>query len=125
MHTPAQRAFTLFEVLIAMGVFALAFIGLAIALESAISAGIETRNMARMRTELESRLAYCQSIPPPPGSDRKIAAKDNHGITIEENLKPFLIKNEEGEELQNLWLLTIKAEANGITETAETVIYQQ
>lgn len=125
MHKSRAYAFTLFEVLIAMGVFALAFMGLAIALDSAISAGIETRDAANMRAELESRLAYCQAIPPPPGAKRTIAAKENRGIAIEENMEPFLVKNEDGEELQNLWLLTIKAEVNGISETAETVMYQQ
>jgi prepilin-type N-terminal cleavage/methylation domain-containing protein len=125
LQTHRHSAFTLFEVLIAMGVFALAFMGLAIALDSAISAGIETRDAANLRAELESRMAYCQAIPPPPGAKRNIAAKDNRGIAIEEKMEPFLVKNEDGEELQNLWLLTIKAEANGITETAETVVYQQ
>jgi hypothetical protein len=120
----SSRAFTLFEVLIALGVFALGFMGLMVALESAMSAGLESRDLAFVRSELESRMAFCLAVPPPPGVPRKLSANENRGIAIEETFEPFPAQNQDGEELTGLWLLTIRAEWRGIKDSAETVIYQ-
>lgn len=62
--------FTLFEVLIALAVFMLAVTGLAIALNTALGVALEVRQRSACRAELESRLAYCQAIPPAVGSTR-------------------------------------------------------
>jgi len=108
-----------------MGVFALAFGGLALALDSSIGAGVEARNVARMRRELESRIAFCMAVPPDPGTRRVIEAKDNRGVRVEEMFEPYLVKTAEGIELQDLWNLTIKVEADGLQAEAETVVLRQ
>ncbi len=122
LQNPAG-GFSLFEILIALGIFALAFMGLALALDSAISAGLEARSTSRMRAELDNRLAYSMAQPPDPGVPRVIAAKENRGVEVEETLEPFLAKNREEEDLPGLWLLKIKVTMDDSEQTAETLLY--
>ncbi len=119
----AARAFSLFEILIALGIFALAFMGLALALDAAISAGLESRSLSRMRAEMDNRLAFCLAQPPNPGVARVIDAKENRGVAVEETLEPFLSRNREDEELQGIWLLKIKVGMDDDEQTAETLLY--
>ncbi len=118
-----KAAFSLFEILIALGIFALAFMGLALALDSAITAGLEARSTSRMRAELDNRLAFSMAQPPDPGVARVIEAKENRGVAVEETLEPFLAKNREEEDLPGLWLLKIKVGMDDSEQTAETVLY--
>ena len=52
-----RRGFTLFEVLIALGVFAIAVTGLVIGLQSTLDAALTARQRALARFVIESRLA--------------------------------------------------------------------
>ena len=93
-----QRGFTFFEVIIALGVFAIAVVGLITALNTAMQAALEVRQRAQIRQELESRIALRQAIP----LDKEklvIEAKENHGIRLEETLVPQSLQNKDGEEL--------------------------
>lgn len=119
----SARAFSLFEILIALGIFAFAFMGLALALDTAITAGLEARSTSRMRAELENRLAFSMAQPPDPGVPRIIAAKENRGVEVEETLEPLLAKNREDQDLSGLWLLKIKVGMDDSEETAETLLY--
>jgi hypothetical protein len=121
-HKPAA-GFSLFEILIALGIFALAFMGLALSLDSAITAGLEARSISRMRAEMDNRLAFCLAQPPDPGVTRKVEAKDNRGVSVEETLEPFLAQNREEEQLPGLWLLKIKVGMDDAGQTAETLLY--
>jgi hypothetical protein len=116
-------AFSLFEILIALGIFALAFMGLALSLDSAITAGLEARGISRMRAEMDNRLAFCLAQPPDPGVPRVIEAKENRGVKVEETLEPFIAQNREEEELPGLWLLKIKVGMDGAEQMAETLLY--
>ena len=107
----------------ALAVFALAFIGLAAALDAGIGAGLVARDSSRLRHELENRFAYCLADPPKPNQKRVIEAKENHGVRSEESLEPFEAKNAKGEPLGGLWTLKIKIVQDGMESEAETLIY--
>lgn len=128
-NTPAigirqSGGFTLFEALVALAVFMLAFGGLSLALEAALGGGIEAREAARTRRELESRLAFCLANPPEPGFPRKIEARENRGIKVIEQLEPWEVKNKGGEPLAGLYVLKIETAIDGRRDSAETVIYR-
>ena len=116
------RGFTLFEVLIALAVFMLAVTGLAIALDTALQAALEVRQRSFCRSELESRLAYCQANPPPEGSPRVLEAARNHGVRVEESLTPFPARNAAGAKISGLKKLTITTKSGTQTDQAEILI---
>ena len=122
----ATRGFTLFEVLVALGVFAISVTGLAIAFGSALDAALEARGRAEARILLESRLAASMSDPPINGK-RVIEARDNNGIRVEETLEAFEAKTTNGAIVPGLYKLTVTADfargKQGI-ETAEILIYK-
>ncbi|MCX7868793.1 MAG: prepilin-type N-terminal cleavage/methylation domain-containing protein [Terrimicrobiaceae bacterium] len=124
-QTRARRGgFTLFEALVALAVFMLAFGGLAIALDAALGGGIEAREAGRLRRELESRLALCMADPPQPGNPRKIPAAENRGIEVAERMDVMEAKNAEGEALDGLYVLKIEVSSRGRRDSAETVLYR-
>jgi type II secretion system protein I len=118
--------FTLFEVLIALGVFAIAVTGLAMALDSAVQAAFEARERALSRIVLESRLSAAMSDPPVNGR-RGIEARDNHGIRVEETMDVFEAKTTNGTPVTGIWKLKITAdfgrEKKG-QEKAEILLYR-
>ena len=118
--------FTLFEVLVALGVFSIAVTGLAIALDSAVGAAFEARDRSHSRMLLESRLAAAMSDPPLNGK-RVIEARDNHGVRVEESLEVFEAKTTNGVAVPGLYKLTITAEfgkGRSGRETAEILVYK-
>ncbi len=119
----SQRSgFTLFEVLIALAVFMLAVTGLAVALDTALQAALEVRQCSFCRSELESRLAYCQANPPPPGAPRILEASQNHGVRVEESLAPYGAKNGKGIEVTGLKKLTITTKSGTQSDRAEILL---
>ncbi len=126
MNNPpkSSSAFTLFEVLIALGVFAIAVTGLAIALESAVVSAFEARERALARIVLESRLAAAMSDPPLSGS-RTIDARDNNGVRVEETMERFEAQTTNGVPVNGLWKLKVTADWGGNRkETADILIYR-
>lgn len=120
----ASSAFSLFEVLIALGVFAIAVIGLAVALDSAVQAAFEARGRAFARMQLESRLSACLADPPVQGK-RVIEARDNHGVRVEETMEPYEAKTTNGDLVPGLWKLKILADWGAKkTETADIILYR-
>ena len=116
------QGFTLFEVLIALAVFMLAVTGLAIALNTALQAALAVRQRSFCRAELESRLAFCQAVPPPVGSTRVLEASKNHGVKVEESLIPWPLKNGQGLEVTGLKKLTIKTSSGNQKDQAEILL---
>lgn len=118
--------FTLFEVLIALGVFAISVTGLAIALDSAVMAAFEARERALARIVLESRLSAVMSDPPLKGT-RIIEASDNNGIRVEETMVKFEAQTTNGIPVTGLWKLTVSADwgrRDKSKETAEILFYK-
>ena len=121
-----SAAFTLFEVLIALGVFAIAVTGLAIALDSAVMAAFEARERALARIVLESRLSAAMSDPPANGR-RTIEARDNNGVRVEELMEIFEAKTTNGTPVTGLWKLKITADwgrRDRSKETAEILLFR-
>ena len=122
----SRGAFTLFEVLVALGVFAIAVTGLAIALDSAVMAAFEARERALARMVLESRLSAAMSDPPANGR-RTIDARDNNGVRVEETMEPFEAKTTNGVPVTGLWKLKITADwgrRDRSKETAEILLFR-
>lgn len=114
----ARGGFTLFEVLIALAVFMLAVTGLAVALNTALQVALEVRQRSACRAELESRIAYCQALPPPLGVSRVLDASKNHGVKVEETLVAYDAKNGKGLAVSGLKKLMVKTTAGGQTDSA-------
>lgn len=117
------RAFSLFEALIALGVFAIAFTGIALAIDSALSAVIESRSLSESRRVLESRLAFCLANPPEVGTSREEEVGGRYRVS--ESTTPYEATNMKGEPVQGLLLLEIRVVADGITNRAETLLFKQ
>lgn len=119
-----RTGFTLFEVLIALAVFAIAVTGLAIAIESGIRAALDTRSAAAARDVLESRLAVCLADPPM-GAERIIEASTNNGVRVREVMQPQELKTTNDTILPGMWRVSITAEwGSGQKETADFLLYR-
>ena len=117
------HGFTLFEIMIALTVFAFAVVGLATALDRALNAGIEVRQRSLLRSELESQLAIRMAIPLEKDTF-VLEAKDNRGIRVEENIVPFEAQNQNGDDVQNIKKLTITASMGKENESASILVNQ-
>jgi type II secretion system protein I len=118
-----KRGFTLLEVLLALGVFALAAVGLIVAIDTALRAALSVRDRSMARRELESRLAYCLADPPGP-SKRVLTPEQNHGVRVEETLVPWPMKNGDGKEVGGMKKLTILTGTGDSAEKAEILLYR-
>ena len=116
-----NRAFTLFEVLIALGVFAVAVTGLALALQSAVDAALNARSRMLARTMIESRLAN-----PPLDGRREIDGRTNNGIHVLETFEQAEIRDTNNAILPSMWRLKVTAEParGGTKEIAEILVYR-
>lgn len=115
------KAFTLFEVLVALTVFAFAIGGLAIALESIAQTCIEARERVFSRLELESRLAY-NLVNPPLEGERSL--KSSSGIVINESLTPVTLTDANNQEVVGICRLTITAQSKKTKDSAEVLLYR-
>jgi type II secretion system protein I len=120
-----NRAFTLFEVLIALGVFAVAVTGLALALQSAVDAALNARSRMLARTMIESRLASAMANPPLDGR-REIDGRTNNGIHVLETFEQAEIRDTNNAILPSMWRLKVTAEPTrgGTKEIAEILVYR-
>jgi type II secretion system protein I len=121
----SKRGFTLFEVLMALGVFAVAVTGLALALQSAVDAALNARARMLARTIIESRLAAAMADPPMNGR-REIDPRSNSGISVLETFEQTEIRNADGTILPGMWKLVVTAGPlpSGGKERAEIMIYK-
>lgn len=117
--------FTLFEVLVALGVFAIAVTGLVIGLQSAVEAALSARQRALARFVIESRLAAAMTDPPLDGK-REIDGRTNNGISVVETFEQIELKDTNGRILPGMWILQVMAELDrgGGRERAEILVYR-
>ena len=118
-----KSGFTLLEVLLALGVFALAAVGLVIAIDTALRAALTVRERSMARRELESRLAYCLADPPGPAK-RVLTPEQNHGVRVEETLVSWPMKDGTGKEVAGMKKLTILTGSGALAEKAEILLYR-
>jgi len=97
--------FTLLETLLALGVFALAALGLMLALQSAIDAAATLQREGRIRSEIESRLARLSV-----GELHAFHAETNsQGVTFVEEVKPEKVLDEQRNILPGFWQVRVQA----------------
>ncbi|MEN9468441.1 MAG: hypothetical protein RL630_174 [Verrucomicrobiota bacterium] len=120
-----RRAFTLFEVLVALGVFAIAVTGLAIGLQSAVEAALSARQRALARFVIESRLAAAMADPPLDGK-RTIDGHTNNGISVLETFEQIELQDTNGQIIPGMWKLQVTAEfgPDRTTERAEILVFR-
>ena len=120
-----RRGFTLFEVLIALGVFSIAVTGLAIGLQSAVEAALSARERAVSRFVIESRLAAAMTDPPLDGK-REIDGRTNNGISVVETFEQVELLDTNGQIIPGMWKLRVTAKAGrgGVEETAEILVFR-
>ena len=120
-----KRGFTLFEVLIALGVFAIAVTGLAIGLQSAVEAALTARQRALARFVIESRLAAAMTDPPLDGK-REIEGRTNNGISVLETFEQVELTDTNGQIIPGMWKLRVEADfgRGGSKESAEILVFR-
>lgn len=120
-----KRGFTLFEVLIALGVFAIAVTGLVIGLQSTLDAALNARQRALARFVIESRLAAAMTDPPLDGK-RTIEGQTNNGISVVETFEQVELQNTNGQIIPGMWKLQVMAEfgKDRTKEQAEILVYR-
>lgn len=120
-----RRGFTLFEVLVALGVFAIAVTGLAIGLQSAVEAALSARERALARFVIESRLAAAMTDPPLDGK-REIDGRTNNGISVVETFEQVELTDTNGQIIPGMWKLQVIAELGrgGTKERAEILVFR-
>ncbi len=121
-----KRAFTLFEVLLALGIFAISVLGMVGALNGVLDAAKEARTEQRVRTELENRLAAWE--------DGRIEAMERvtrqgvPPITFIESVQPEPVVSGNREPLNGFWRVKVTAtwaaEGEERSEEASIVRYQ-
>jgi len=121
--TRRQKGFTLLEVLLALGVFALAAVGLVVAIDTALRAALAVRERSMARRELESRIACCLADPPEQAK-RVLTPDQNHGVRVEETVVPWPMKAGDGREVTGMKKLTIITGSGDSAEKAEILLYR-
>lgn len=102
-----SKGFTLFEVLVALGVFAFAIIGLLMALDSALSAASDARFETLVRRQLENSMAKLESIEPQ--EYKEVMEIAMPAMRITETMTAETIVTEERIRLDGFWRVRIEA----------------
>jgi type II secretory pathway component PulJ len=122
----SARGFTIFEAMLALGLFALAVVGITQMLNTAIQAASENQRETMIRQELQSRLAEERVTRLEPGT-KELTGGEN-GLLFERVVEPLDLENKRKNKLAGLYHLTIKAKWKGPSQeeerTAEIYVYQ-
>lgn len=92
----------------ALGIFALAVVGLLAALDTALDSAREIRNESRIRAELNSRLAMLETEPPQELS--RVVESTNSNVKFTESMTPEVVIGSEKQQLAGFWRVRIVAE---------------
>lgn len=104
-----RRGFTLLEVLIAVGIFAFAALGLLAALESAMDGARNTQRDSLVRNGLQNRLASLSV-----GSLRPISQDETeNGVAYHMEVQREEVTNDQKTVLRGFWRIRVRAEWKG------------
>jgi hypothetical protein len=105
--TRRPTAFSLVEVLVALGMFAFAVVGLLIAYNSSLSAAREVRRESEIRRLLEDRMAEWEGIPLEPTENRLESSIP--GVTLLETCQREELIGPEQTIYSGFWKITLTA----------------
>ena len=113
----SKNGFVLLEVLLAVALFGMAGLGLARALNYSAQAAVESQLDLRMMTRLQSALTLASKAQ----QMEEYSVVDNPddlGVQVEtivEEMEDGVLLNEDGQDLQDMWVITVRAfwERNG------------
>jgi hypothetical protein len=110
-----RLGFALLEVMIGVAIFALGIVALGRAVENCINAGSITTEEERIRQILADQMAILQTRPGrPEESPRPIEVESGYGkVKLTQKTMPARLEEEEGAELQGIYLITLTAEWMG------------
>ena len=127
-----RKAYILMEVMLAAGIFAMAGVGLAVALNNIAKTHIQSRKLSAIRMELDSRLT--ESRIKPVAAGKETDKPNSSGITYEKEIAPMefrrLDRKSAGSKipLRGIFRVTIYARwlegAEPQNEKAEIYVYQ-
>ena len=121
-----RRGVMLLEVMLAVGIFALAGVALVTALNRLAETYTEARRIGHIRLELASRLDEARVLPI--SVSRKKTEPDAQGVTYEKEEAILPIQNDDKTPVPGLWRITVTARwLTGVTdqqEQAEIYVYQ-
>ena len=122
----------LLEVVLAIGVFAIAVTGFVVALQKTSDLGFQTRREMRLTRLLESALAKAMSQPvlEEKTESEPVEEMANEGMQMETTVEPMTeIENEDGQILQEMYRIKVRASwfegASPQEMTAETWRYSR
>ena len=127
-HTRAGRrtsAYVLFEVILAMAVFALVVVGMVVSLQRAIDTTNDFKKESAIRKGLESILIEAKHRP---RKEMALTYKDERlGVDYRTEVRELKLTNIDGAPLHQLWTLRATAtyDNNGTEETYSAEVYVQ
>ncbi len=106
---PRRRAFLLLEVIIALTVFSLVAVGLAVALQSSIDASNRLARDLAIREGLEGMLVEARTKPKT--KEMAFSRRDEKlAVEFRTEIEPLVFTNFRGEPVEGLWLLRALAQ---------------
>ena len=122
----ARKGYILMEVMLAAGIFAIAGVGLAVALNDIAKTYVQARKVNAIRIELQSRLAEARLVPLSPIKD--VSKENTDGVVFKKEIALLEMTNKARTILPGLYRLTLTAEwtegKEKQEEKAEVYVYQ-
>lgn len=128
MHPPGftNRAFTLLEVMLAVMIFAIAVVGLLMALSTTIGTASAFDREGKVALSLQNQLAEAREIDFAAGTET--VGPDELGVVYTRDITPLQLQNKDGQGLNGLYSIRITANwgqgGPDETETAEVYVYK-
>ena len=129
MKTPRQRAlkgFVLWEIMLALTIFAVVAVALTAALQQTVDASILLRDEAQVRLEIQNLLAETNSMKLKPGKTQ--VQTGDRRVRYEREIRLVKAKTARGEVLPDLYEIIIRASwqssGRNRSDSASLIVYQ-
>ncbi len=121
-HDRSSNGFMLLEVIIAVGVFAFAVVGMSLAMNQLIDVELFSREEQRLRLEVQSRVAESRLEPIEEGVVELREGTD--GTKYRRIIEPLELENMDGVALGEMYLMRVEAlRGDTVVQFSETYIY--